>query len=116
MPPLPDVISALRRAARPPAPAAGPEAGDPDAALTAGPDGEDLTAAEDPYTDLYEALPAPDSDGGSAAPGNRPGSVPRPEAEPPPGASCRPARSRPASAATTGPPSTSTSPPSAASA
>ena len=32
-PPLPEVISALRRAARPPLPAAGPEAGDQDAAL-----------------------------------------------------------------------------------
>src|SRR6202044_1063090 len=31
----------------------------------------------------YEALPAPDADGGSAAPGNRPDSVPEPEAEPP---------------------------------
>jgi DNA-binding SARP family transcriptional activator len=81
-PPLPEVLSALRRATRPPLPAAGPEAGDQDAALVAGPDGEDLTA-EDPYAELYEALPAPDADDGSAAPGNRPGSVPEPEAEPP---------------------------------
>ena len=78
-PPLPEVISALRRAARPPAPAAGPETGDQDAALVTGPDGEDLTA-EDPYADLYEALPAPDADSGSAAPGNDPDSVPQPEA------------------------------------
>ena len=58
-PPLPDVITALRRAARPPLPATGPEAGDPDAA--------------DPYLDLYEARPGPDADGDSAAaPGNGP--------------------------------------------
>jgi DNA-binding SARP family transcriptional activator len=83
-PPLPEVISALRRAARPPLPAAGPEASDQDAALVTGPDGEDLTAAEDPYTDLYEALPGPDSDGGNAAaPRTDPGIVPPPEAEHP---------------------------------
>ncbi|HEY1822107.1 MAG TPA: BTAD domain-containing putative transcriptional regulator [Trebonia sp.] len=81
-PPLPEVISALRRAARPPLPAAGPETGDQDAALVTGPDGEDLTA-EDPYADLYEALPAPDADSGSAAPGNDPDSVPQPETEHP---------------------------------
>jgi DNA-binding SARP family transcriptional activator len=46
MPPLPDVISALRRAAQPPAPATGPGTGDPD-------------AAADPYADLYEANPDP---------------------------------------------------------
>ena len=62
-PPLPEVISALRRAARPPLPAVAAENGHQDAALVTGPDGEDLTAAEDPYTDLYEALPAPDTDG-----------------------------------------------------
>jgi DNA-binding SARP family transcriptional activator len=74
-PPLPEVISALRRAARPPA----PEAGDQDAAPVTGPDGEDLTAAEDPYADLYEALPAPDADVGNAtAPGEDPDSVPQP--------------------------------------
>ena len=81
-PPLPEVISALRRAARPPAPAAGPEAGDPDAALVVGPDGEDLSAA-DPYADLYEALPAPAADGASAAPGEDPDSVPQPQMEHP---------------------------------
>ena len=81
-PPLPEVISALRRAARPPAPAAGPETGDQAAALVTGPDGEDLTAA-DPYTDLYEALPEPDADGGNAAPGKDPDSVPQPETEHP---------------------------------
>ena len=69
-PPLPEVISALRRAARPPAPAAGP-------------DGEDLSAA-DPYADLYEALPGPDADGGNAAaPRTDPEIVPPPEAEHP---------------------------------
>jgi DNA-binding SARP family transcriptional activator len=71
-PPLPEVISALRRAARPPLPAAGPEAGDPDAG--------------DPYLDLYEARPAPDADGdGTAAPGPDPGDAPEPEPEPEPG-------------------------------
>jgi len=69
-PPLPDVITALRRAARPPLPADGPEAGDPDAA--------------DPYLDLYDARPGPDTDGDSAAaPGNDPGSVPQPGPEHP---------------------------------
>ena len=90
MPPLPDVISALRRAAQPPAPAAGPGTGDPD-------------AAADPYADLYEASPDPGNatagadtsagaDGGAgtpgpaalalpglgrpARPGRRPGTVP----------------------------------------
>ena len=69
-PPLPDVITALRRAARPPLPATGPEAGDPDAA--------------DPYLDLYEARPEPDADGDSAAaPSKDPGSVPQPGPEHP---------------------------------
>ena len=69
-PPLPEVISALRRAARPPVPAAGPEAGDPDAA--------------DPYLDLYEARPEPDADGdGTAAPGTDPGDAPEPGPEHP---------------------------------
>jgi DNA-binding SARP family transcriptional activator len=81
-PPLPEVISALRRAARPPLPATGPEAGDQDAPLVTGPDGEDLTAA-DPYADLYEALPAPDADSGSHAPGEDPDSVPQPGPEHP---------------------------------
>lgn len=81
-PPLPEVISALRRAARTPAPAVGPETGDQDAALVIGPDGEDLTAA-DPYADLYEALPAPDADSGSTEPAEDPDSVPQPEAEHP---------------------------------
>ena len=68
-PPLPEVISALRRAARPPAPAAGPDAGEPDAG--------------DPYLDLYEARPGPDADGdGTAAPGPDPGNAPEPEPEP----------------------------------
>jgi len=52
-PPLPDIISALRRAARPPAPAGGPDTGDQDAA--------------DPYLDLYESRPAP---GDAGAPGD----------------------------------------------
>ncbi len=52
-PPLPDVITALRRAARPPLPADGPEAWDPD--------------ADDPYLDLYEVRTGPDADGDSAA-------------------------------------------------
>jgi hypothetical protein len=77
-PPLPEVISALRRAARPPQPAGRPETGDPDAPLVTGPDGEDLTA-EDPYTDLYDALPAPAADSASAAPGEVPDSVRPPE-------------------------------------
>jgi DNA-binding SARP family transcriptional activator len=82
-PPLPEVISVLRRAARPPAPAAGPETGDPDAALVTGPDGEDLSAA-DPYTDLYEAFPEPDADGGNiAAPRTDPEIVPQPGTEHP---------------------------------
>jgi DNA-binding SARP family transcriptional activator len=81
-PPLPEVISALRRAARPPAPAAGPEAGDQDAALVTGPDGEDLSTA-DPYADLYEALPEADAPGGSAAHGKDPVSVPEPGPEHP---------------------------------
>ena len=69
-PPLPEVISALRRAARPPLPAAGPEAGDQDAA--------------DPYLDLYEARPGLDADGdGAAAPGKDPDSVPQPGPEHP---------------------------------
>ena len=54
-PPLPDVISALRRAARPATPAAGPDTGDPDAA--------------DPYLDLYETGPEPDGADGDAGPG-----------------------------------------------
>ena len=71
-PPLPEVISALRRAARPPAPAAGPDAGEPD-------DG-------DPYPDLYEAGPGPDADGdGTALPGPDPGDAPEPEPGPGPG-------------------------------
>ena len=81
-PPLPEVISALRRAARPPAPATGLEAGDQDAALVTGPDGEDLTA-EDPYADLYDALPAPAADSARAAPVEDPDSVPPAEAERP---------------------------------
>jgi DNA-binding SARP family transcriptional activator/nucleoid-associated protein YgaU len=69
-PPLPDVITALRRAARPPLPAVGAEGGDPDAA--------------DPYLDLYEARPEPDADGDSAAaPGKNPDSVPQPGLEHP---------------------------------
>ena len=69
-PPLPEVITALRRAARPPLPAAGPEAGDPDEA--------------DPYLDLYQARPGPDVDGdGAAAPGTDPDSVPEPGPEHP---------------------------------
>ncbi|MHB1816540.1 MAG: BTAD domain-containing putative transcriptional regulator [Streptosporangiaceae bacterium] len=64
-PPLPEVISALRRAARPPAPAAGPGAGGPDAG--------------DPYPDLYEAGPGPDAGGdGTAVPGPDPGDAPEP--------------------------------------
>ena len=71
-PPLPEVISALRRAARPPAPAGGPDAGEPD--------------ASDPYPDLYEADPEPDADGdGTAAPGPDPGNAPAPDPEPEPG-------------------------------
>jgi DNA-binding SARP family transcriptional activator len=71
-PPLPEVISALRRAARPPAPAGGPDAGDAD-------DG-------DPYPDLYEAGPGPDADGeGTALPGPDPGDAPEPEPGPGPG-------------------------------
>ena len=76
--PLPEVIIALRRAARPPAQAAGPEAGDPDAA--------------DPYLDPYEARPGLDADGDvTAAPRTDPGTAPQPETEhparrePPPG-------------------------------
>jgi len=60
-PPLPDVISTLRRAARPPVPAARPEAGGQDAA--------------DPYLDLYEARPGPDDADDAetdAAPGTGP--------------------------------------------
>jgi len=71
-PPLPEVISALRRAARPPAPvpAAGPDAGEP--------------AAGDPYLDLYEARPGPDADGdGIPAPGPDPGDAPQPGPEQP---------------------------------
>jgi DNA-binding SARP family transcriptional activator len=69
-PPLPDVISTLRRAARPPLPADGPEAGDPDAA--------------DPYLDLYEARPEPPVDGdGAAAPAKDGDSVPQPGPEHP---------------------------------
>jgi DNA-binding SARP family transcriptional activator len=65
-PPLPEVISALRRAGRPPLPAAGPEPGDADAG--------------DPYTDLYEARPEPDADSdGTAAPSPDPGDAPEPE-------------------------------------
>jgi DNA-binding SARP family transcriptional activator len=79
-PPLPEVVSALRRAARPPAPAAGPETGDQDAALVTGPDGEDLTAA-DPYADLYEASPASDADRASTPPGKDLEIVPQPQAE-----------------------------------
>ena len=75
-PPLPEVITALRRAARPPAPAAGTDAGEPDAG--------------DPYPDLYEARPGPDADGdGTAAPGPDPGDAPEPGPERPPP---RPAR------------------------
>jgi DNA-binding SARP family transcriptional activator len=71
-PPLPEVISALRRAARPPAPAGGPDAGDVD-------DG-------DPYPDLYEAGPGLDADGdGTALPGPDPGDAPEPEPGPGPG-------------------------------
>jgi hypothetical protein len=77
-PPLPEVISALRRAARPPAPDAGLEAADQDATLVTGPDGEDLTA-EDPYADLYDALPAPAADSASAAPVEVPDNAPPPE-------------------------------------
>ena len=66
-PPLPEVISALRRAARPPAPAAGPDDGDP-------------------YPDLYEAGPGPDADGdGTALPGPDPGDAPKAEPGPGPG-------------------------------
>jgi DNA-binding SARP family transcriptional activator len=66
-PPLPDVISALRRAARPPAPAGEPDDGDP-------------------YIDLYEADPGPDADGdGTAVPGPDPGEVPALVPEPEPG-------------------------------
>jgi DNA-binding SARP family transcriptional activator len=69
-PPLPEVIGALRRAARPPAPAAGPEAGDQDAA--------------DPYLDLCEVRVEPDADGdGAAAPGKDPGDAPEPGPEHP---------------------------------
>jgi DNA-binding SARP family transcriptional activator len=52
-PPLPDVISALRRAARPALLAAGPDTGDE-------PDG-------DPYLDLYETAPEPGAEGDDAA-------------------------------------------------
>jgi DNA-binding SARP family transcriptional activator len=69
-PPLPEVITALRRAARPPLPAAGPDSGDPDEA--------------DPYLDLYETRPGPDADGdGAAAPGTDPDSVTEPGPEHP---------------------------------
>jgi DNA-binding SARP family transcriptional activator len=63
-PPLPKVISTLRRAVQPPAPAAGPGAGDP--------------GADDPYLDPYEARPEPDADrdGVAAAPGADPGDEP----------------------------------------
>lgn len=81
-PPLPEVISALRRAARPPLPADGLEAGDPDAALVTGPDGEDLTAA-DPYADLYEALPVRDADSVSTERGKDLEIVPEPQTEHP---------------------------------
>jgi len=65
-PPLPEVISALRRAARPPA----PDAGEADAG--------------DPYLDLYEARPGPDADrdgDGTPAPGPDPGEAPAPTLE-----------------------------------
>ena len=71
-PPLPEVISALRRAARPPA--AGRRAGAP---------GEPDDG--DPYPDLYEAGPGPDADGdGTAVPGPDPGDAPEPEPGPGP--------------------------------
>ena len=72
MPPLPDVISALRRAAQP-APAAGLDTRDPD---TGDPD------AADPYLDLYE--PGGAAGGAGAAPGAEPSSsAPQPEPEGP---------------------------------
>src|SRR5262249_3826450 len=78
-PPLPEVIRSLRRAPRPPAPAAGPEAGTQDAALATGPDIEDPSAA-DPYADLYDSLPAPGADHPIAAPVTEPDSMPQPQA------------------------------------
>ena len=54
-PPLPEVISVLRRAARPPAPATGPDTADQDAG--------------DPYLDLYEARPGPDDEAADAGAG-----------------------------------------------
>jgi DNA-binding SARP family transcriptional activator len=75
-PPLPEVISALRRAGGPPL----PDTGEPDAG--------------DPYLDLYEASPGVDADGdGTAAPGPDSANAPEPEPgpehpaqrEPPPG-------------------------------
>ena len=69
-PPLPEVISALRLAARPAVPAAGPDTGDPD--------------AEDPYDGLYEASPdrggaSAGADGGAGAPGTGTLVLPGPE-------------------------------------
>ena len=83
MPPLPDVISALRRAARPLAPAAGPDAGDPDTG--------------DPYLDLYEARPEPGdaagpASGADAVPDAVPSAVPGSAPEPGPEGPARPER------------------------
>jgi DNA-binding SARP family transcriptional activator len=96
MPPLPDVISALRRAAQPPAPDSGspdsgsPDSGSPDSGSpdSGSPDSGDLDFgdqdASDPYLDLYEAGPEPrGADAVTDVPGAERGSAPQPGPEGP---------------------------------